>query len=53
MMQILGQRRMNRYTAVHALFDAFHHHYPPEVQAANRGVRMLWMNADRHNPFQV
>lgn len=49
----VGSKRRNPYTVVQALFDAFNHHYPPEEEAANRGLRMQWMGADRHNPRNV
>ena len=51
--KIVGSRRRNPYQVMQALFDAFNHHTPPEQEAATRGLRMLWMGADRLNPRMV
>lgn len=51
--KIVGGRRREAYQVVQALFDAFHHHKPPEVEAFKRGLRMQWVGADRHNPRNV
>ena len=48
--KIVGSKRRNHYTVVQALFDAFHHHTPPQEDAAKRGLRMQWLGSDRHNP---
>lgn len=51
--KIVGSRRREAYGVVQALFDAFHHHRPPEAEAAARGLRMQWVGADRHSPRNV
>ncbi len=51
--KVVGGRRREAYMVVQALFDAFHHHRPPEAEAFARGMRMQWMGADRHNPRNV
>lgn len=48
--KIVGSHRRSPYIVTQALFDAFNHHYPPEAEAAMRGLRMQWATADRINP---
>ena len=48
--KIVGSHRRSPYIVVQSLFDAFNHHYPPEAEAAMRGLRMQWSTADRLNP---
>jgi small subunit ribosomal protein S5 len=48
--KIVGSHRRSPYVVTQALFDAFSHHYPPEQEAAMRGLRMQWSTADRLNP---
>jgi ribosomal protein S5 len=54
--KIIGSHkgRRNPYIVTQALFDAFNHHYPPEREAALRGMRPVWATADRvtrHNVY--
>lgn len=48
--KVLGSKRKNPYSVVQAVFDAFNNHVPPEDVAFDRGMRMVWMGKNRHNP---
>jgi small subunit ribosomal protein S5 len=51
--KIVGSHRRSNYTIVQALFDAFHHHYPPQRDAAMRGLRLTRTAADRVEPKTI
>ncbi len=51
--KIIGPNRRNPFTVAQALFNAFDNHLPYEVSAANRGLRLLNLGADRFKPRQA
>ena len=51
--KIFGGHRRSPYVVMQALFDAFNHHKPPEVDAERRGLRLVRHTADRLSPRTV
>jgi small subunit ribosomal protein S5 len=51
--KIIGPKRRNPFTVAQAIFDAFSNHVPFEAKAADRGLRLMHVGADRFRPRQV